>query len=289
MIHRLRIVVVLLSLCYFPIGQGAPVWKIEHEGSVLYLAGTIHILGNDDYPLPNAFESAYRASDTVVFETDVGELKSPAANQKLMQSVSYASGASLSQDLSPEVYAAVELFFSDRGIQMSQMAGFKPGMLSLVMIGVELGRLGLADAGAGVEEYFDARARTDGKNLGGLESVDQQIAYLADLGAGQEDALIRATLRDIEQLPLMWQSLKHAWREGDLDRLYQIGGEPLRSDFPTIYRQMLVDRNKAWVPQLERMLRNDAVEMVLVGALHLTGPGGLLDQLAQRGYRAQRI
>ena len=119
--------------------------------------------------------------------------------------------------------------------------------------------------------------------------MDQQIAFLANLGAGQEDALIRATLRDIGQLPLMWQSLKNAWREGDLDLLYQIGGEPLRSDFPAIYREMLVDRNKAWVPQLERMLRNDAVEMVLVGALHLGGPGGLLDQLAKRGYRAQRI
>ena len=46
-------------------------WKVTSEGSdrTIYLGGSIHILGEDDHPLPSAFELAYRASDESVSYT----------------------------------------------------------------------------------------------------------------------------------------------------------------------------------------------------------------------------
>ena len=147
---------------------------------------------------------------------------------------------------------------------------------------VEMQRTG--QAGTGVDEYFNRRARNDGKRRTHLESVEAQIAFVADLGVGQENELIEYTLKDLAQLPQFLQALKLAWRGGDLDGLKQMGIDPMVEEFPDVYRDLIVDRNNAWLIQLERMLQTDDVELVLVGALHLAGPDGLLEYYLRRGY-----
>ena len=49
----------------------SPVWKVTNGEEHLYLGGTIHLLGQSDYPLPAGFEHAYRAAEKIVFETDI--------------------------------------------------------------------------------------------------------------------------------------------------------------------------------------------------------------------------
>ena len=39
--------------------DGSSVWKISRNGSTLYLAGTIHILRESDFPLPKEYEGAF--------------------------------------------------------------------------------------------------------------------------------------------------------------------------------------------------------------------------------------
>ena len=38
----------------------SPVWLVESGQNRLFLAGTIHVLRASDYPLPEAFETAYK-------------------------------------------------------------------------------------------------------------------------------------------------------------------------------------------------------------------------------------
>jgi uncharacterized protein YbaP (TraB family) len=49
------------------------VWKISSGNNVLYLGGTIHVLRESDYPLPEAFGSAFEKSSIVVFEAPNNE------------------------------------------------------------------------------------------------------------------------------------------------------------------------------------------------------------------------
>ena len=59
----------------------SPVWKVSHGDNHLYLGGTIHLLGKDDYPLPPAFEKAYQDSSKLVFEADIQKFQSPDQSQ----------------------------------------------------------------------------------------------------------------------------------------------------------------------------------------------------------------
>jgi len=282
---RLSIVALgwLLVLFSHSVIAASPVWKVEKNGFHLFIGGTIHVLASADYPLPSTFDKAYRESEKLVLETDMQKLQSPGFQAIMMRELTYSDGRNLQKVLDLDTYRELEQFFSARGIPMAAINTFKPGMVVTMMTMVELQRLGID--GVGVDAYYNARAIKDRKKLGKLEPVETQIAFLANMGAGQENEMLSFSLSDVEQLPLMMKSLKEAWRRGDMEKLERLGISELKRDFPEVYKALLLDRNNAWMPQIEAMARTKEIELVLVGALHLAGRDGLLAQLKARGYQ----
>jgi hypothetical protein len=215
------------------------------------------------------------------------KLQSPGFQATMLRELTYTDGRNLQKVLNRSTYQGLEQFFSARGIPMEAIVNFKPGMVLTMMTMVELQRLGID--GIGVDAYYSARAIEDSKKLGELEPVETQIAFLANMGAGQENEMLSFSLSDVEQLPAMMKSMKDAWRRGDLKKLEKIGISDLQNDFPEIYKTLLVDRNNAWIPQIEAMARTKEIELILVGALHLAGEDGLLAQLKARGYKIKMM
>jgi uncharacterized protein YbaP (TraB family) len=277
----------LLLVVSFPIYAESSVWTVEKNGNTIFLGGTIHLLTESDYPLPDAYEKAYAGSVEVVLETDMQKLQSPEFQATMMRELSYTDGRNLQQVVNKNTYRALEQFFTTRGIPMANIIGFKPGMVSTMITMVELRQLGLT--GTGVDAYFSTKSINDQKKLGQLETVETQLAFIANMGAGQADEMLIYTLADIERLPTLMQSIKDAWRQGNMTRLGEVGIGPFKNEFPAIYQALLVDRNNAWMPQIEAMLKTRVIEFVLVGALHLAGDDGLLAQLTARGYKVQQL
>ena len=60
---------------------------------------------------------------------------------------------------------------------------------------------------------------------------------------------------------------------------------------PQSYKLLDVDRNNAWLPQIEKRLTGSTSNdtLVVVGALHLLGSDGVVEKLRARGYRVERI
>lgn len=263
------------------------VWTIEKNDNSLFIGGTIHLLIDSDYPLPAAFERAYARSAIIVLETDMQKLQSSEFQATMMRELSYSDGRNLRQIVNKNTYQALEQFFTLRGIPMANIIGFKPGMVATMMTMIELQRLGLV--GTGVDAYYNNKSIKDQKKLGQLETVETQLDFIANMGAGQEDDMLAYSLEDIGRLPSLIESMKDAWRRGDMTTLREIGIAPFKNEFPAIHKALLVDRNNAWMPQIEAMLKTSEVEFVLVGALHLAGDDGLLSQLIARGYKVRKL
>lgn len=263
------------------------VWTVTKNGNKLFIGGTVHLLVTSDYPLPAAYQKAYARSAKIVLETDMQKLQSAEFQATMMRELSYPGDVNLRQVIDQQTYKALEQFFTQRGIPMANIIGFKPGMVATMMTMVELQRLGLV--GVGVDAYYNAKAINDEKLLGQLESVETQLNFIANMGVGQEDELLAYSLEDIVKLPNLMQAMKDAWRQGDMKTLEKIGITPFRVEFPSIYQALLVDRNNAWMPQIEAMLKTSEIEFVLVGALHLAGEDGLLSQLTSRGYKVDLL
>jgi hypothetical protein len=276
-----------LLLLALPAHAQSPVWRVEKDTNLMFIGGTMHVLTANDYPLPPSFETAYRQSGRVIFETDMAKMASPQFQQYMLAQLRYSDGRNLRQVLREDTHRSIEEFFATRGVSMASVENFKPGMVATMMVMVELQRLGLA--GAGVDSYFNQRADKDLKAKGQLETVEEQVAFIAGMGAGREDEMLAYNLADLESLPALWQSMNQAWRSGDLHALEASSATPLRADFPEIYQALLIDRNNAWIAQIEAMSKTTEVEFILVGALHLVGSDGLLSMLSSRGYKITQL
>lgn len=277
----------LFWVCAPPALADSPVWKVTRGDRHLYIGGTVHVLSPADYPLPEAFEAAYQAASVIVFEADIQEMQSPEFQQALLDKASYPEGRDLTLFLRDDTREHLMQFLNSRQLPTDNLVKFKAGMVSMTLTIVELQRLGLA--GSGVDEFFSLRAANDQKEIGALETAQEQLMFIATMGEGKEDELIAYTLRQIEDLPELLQAMKDAWRAGDNARLEAVALKPMEKDFPVMTDRFVEDRNEAWLPRIEAMFETEAVELVLVGALHLVGEEGLLEQLRAKGYEIENL
>lgn len=266
---------------------GSPVWKISGPGTHLYIGGTFHILADSDYPLPKAFDRAYEDAKILVFETDLSAMGSPEFTQEMMGQMVYPDNRSLKTLLEPATYAALYRYAGDRGIAGASLDKFKPGLVMTILTLTEIQRLG--QTGTGVDQYYLDKATGHGRPLRFLESPMDQVKFLAGIGLGNEEAIMKYILKDLNQLPTLWPALKKSWRAGDLEAMFVAAFGPMKQAYPEIYQSLLTQRNQAWMIDIKEMLATSETEFILVGAGHLTGEDGLLTLLKAAGFTAENL
>ncbi|HAW93830.1 MULTISPECIES: TraB/GumN family protein [unclassified Arsukibacterium] len=259
----------------------ASVWKVSKDGQHFYLAGTVHLLSKNDYPLPAAYDTAFNQSSELLFETDLNALTSPAGLSKMMHQNTYSDGKTLEQVLSAEVYQQLKNYTTERNMPIAAVSRFKPGFAAMMLASVEMQRLGAAETG--VDMHYLQLGQQQDKKISGLETTDQHLAVLDGMNLLDPDVIIRSTLQDMPKVEGQLVDMKQAWRSGNTEKLEQLFVEDLQQ-VPQMYEILLVNRNHAWMPMLQSLTGNEHTTMVLVGALHLAGEDGLLKLLQQQGY-----
>ena len=244
------------------------------------------MLKPSDYPLPIEFENVYKKVNWLVFETDMDQLSSPEFQQKFLASMTLPTGQILADHLSAEAYAELIRYAANNQMDTAQLQRFKPQMIALIITLEELKKYGLT--AEGVDNYFGNKAKADSKMVTKLESIDDQIRYISTMGANNESGLILQTIEDMEELPKVLNAMTTAWRSGDDNGLFENGIKPMLEDYPKIYQSLLVERNNNWMGKIEKLLAHPEEKFILVGALHLIGQDGLLQQLKNRGYQVQQ-
>ncbi len=262
------------------------VWQVSCGTSTFYLGGTCHLLRPQDFPLPMEFERAYEQAAVVAFETDLSAWQEPAAKMRLMSKM-ILKGKTLKDVLTPRVYQELSNFCTKRGIAVETVSMYKPAFAMILLAFFELQKVGVAEEG--VDRYYHRKCLEDGKTVKALESLEQHIQYLSVLDLGQEDAIVEYSLHDMQRMGSMFLELVNIWKAGNEVLLQEKYVDALRQQFPALYRVLLVERNRQWMPQLEAYLQNEEKELVLVGAAHLVGPDGLLAMLEKRGYRVVQM
>ena len=263
------------------------VWEVEYNGNTTYLGGTVHLLRPSDYPLPEEYEQAYQASSEIYFETDLNSLNDLSVQAQLLQQLTYNDERSLKTVLNQEAYTALSDYAATTGLPLMMLEKFKPGMVVSTLQILEFQRIGFTPQG--VDAYFNTRAIGDAKSLGQLESVQEQIGFLAAMGEGNESEFILLSLRDLEETGAVMDEMIQAWRIGDNAKLSEMFVADMLNEAPELYDSLLRQRNMNWLPQIELMLRDSDTEFVLIGAAHLVGSDGLLDLLRARGYQVRQL
>ena len=265
----------------------APVWRVTDGMSVIYLGGTVHLLRPEDFPLPEEFELAYEASSELVFETDISSINDLNIQAQMLQKLTYDIDRSLRDVVDTEAYTALDAYMAEVGMPLIMLERFKPGMIVSTLQMLEFQRMGFAPQG--VDVVFNIRALADGKAIGALETIDEQIAFLALMGEGRESEFIIMSLEDLKRTSDSIDKMIDAWRTGDSEVLRTLLIDGMLERAPGLYDSLLRQRNLRWIPQIEFMFDDPETEFVLVGAAHLVGEDGILEYLRAKGYEISKL
>lgn len=285
-----RAYVVIACLFLLSLSQAkadTSVWSVRSGDNVIYLGGTVHLLRPADYPLPGEFEEAYQASSELYFETDIASMSDLSVQAQMLQQLTYGDDESLSSILSDEAYAALSAYTATAGLPIAMLNKFKPGLLISTLQILVFQSMGFTPQG--VDAFFHTRAVGDGKAVGQLETVQEQIGFIAAMGEGNESEFILLSLKDLAETGDVMEDMIGAWRSGDAEGLSELFVEEMKVEAPALYDTLLLQRNLKWVPQIDSMLQDADTEFVLVGAAHLVGENGLLGLLSQKGYEINQL
>ena len=280
----------LLALCLLgslSAHAASPVWAIRGAHNTVYLAGSIHLLPAQEALLPPAFDKAYADSGRLVMELDLGTIDPLQAAAWMSEHGSLSPGTTLRGILGEQRYARVSAAATELGLPVEMLDGQAPWAVGIELADLEYVHLGF-DPQQGVEEQLVHRAQADGKPTAGLETLSEELGSLEALPREDQLRLLDQTVDELKQSQSEVHEVLRAWRNGDAATLAKLLKREYQS-FPALYRPLVTDRNQHWLPQIERLLRADGNALVVVGALHLVGDGGLLESLRKDGFTAQQM
>jgi hypothetical protein len=262
--------------------QRHSLWTIEGGRSPVALLGSIHLLRRQHYPLEWPIEQAFDRAQVVVFETDLGKRMAPEHREVLHRRVRLESRRSLRQQIAPGTYRRLGRFLEGFGMLPTALDRSVPWQAGALVLAMELDRQGY-DPAWGVDNYYFRRAEKYGKRTEGLAPIDEHMRLLTELPVPDGDAYVRAALQEAETLRTMMRDIVRAWKGGEEARLETLvnAGFVEHSD---LRERLLLERNRQWVPRIERYVDGDEPALVIVGAGHLVGEGSVVDLLRRNGH-----
>ncbi len=258
-------------------------WKVQGQHSNVYLLGSVHVLKPEDYPLAAPIEQAFTNSPMAVFETDMAAMEGLEVQQKIMSKALLPEGETLAGQLSPGVYSDFTNHLRQTQLPAAMFERLKPSLAAITLTVVEIQKLGF-NPEYGLDKHFFALAKKAGKKIGPLETVDFQIGLVTDFTKEEGELMMKVMLEDIDKMKKDFPELIKAWRTGDADKLEQLLNEAAR-EAPAIFKRLVADRNRRWLPRIEEWSRGDQNVVVIVGAGHLVGKDGVVELLRNNGFK----
>lgn len=266
-------------------------WRVRRDGRDSFLFGTVHV-GRAEwvYPGPGVMR-ALTASDTVALELDLidPDIQRRLASNLAAPPASAARLAALPAPLQQRLHRQFEVAC----LPAPAMAALTPEM-QVITLATLVGRRDGLDPSYGIDLFLAAWAHAEKKTVVSLETPELQAGLLRSDSMAERIKFVQSTLEQLESGSARPQlsRLTQAWAEGNLSELasYRDWCECLQTDADrTAMARLVDDRNPALADSITAL--HDAGKRVFaaVGSLHMTGPRGLPELLAQRGFSVERI
>jgi len=268
-------------------------WRVAGPVPV-YLFGTIHSAHPELNRLPESVSQAFDRADSFY-----GELPLDGATQARAQTLfMLPPGQRLSDQLDRQhrqrinrVLAAIDPQLNLDTLNALRLWAFT---LTLALLEDQL-----TYAGAPMMDLRLYQAATaQGKQTGGLETPEEQVAVFEQLDRDEQLALLDATLGYLEATHARDQSSSadsyRIYREGDPNQFLALFGEQM--DVPLLLklklqRLLLNERNQRMAERIDRLISANPQQrlFIAVGAAHFTDHGGVPSRLRERGYNVHRV
>lgn len=283
-IHTFRSAFAILLLPASLIAQESQslLWKVTAPGNdrASYLFGTIHILPEDKFLFTDKMKQAFDATETLALEMDIDI---PMGEQlKMAQQMMMPDGKTWAEFMTPEEFAVLRSAYVDSlGIKANkfdkQYIKIKPLFLSGLVLTTLLGNV------KAYEQELSSMAKKSKKPILGLETLDQQMAFMASVTLEEQISQVKeagaSLLRE-------YNRMLAAYLQQDLAALESVARES--GDLEGMEEELLTERNAAWIPLIKEQAAKSPT-FFAVGALHLVGEKGVIEGLREAGFTVEAV
>lgn len=256
-------------------------WEITGNGlqQPSYLFGTIHIICKEDFLMSDTIRNKFNRADEIYLEMDMDD---PSMQSKMMQLMKLPQGETLEQLFGADYPVADSFFKAKTGLPIRMFNQYKPMMLQSLLYQTIL-PCGLPES---YEMYFVNMAKTKGKSVNGLETLESQIAVFDSIPDQEEIKWLLEWVRQYDKQLADFNRMLQLYTHQELNQMFDfIRSSPEMAGYEEV---LLNKRNRNWIPVMEEVMHNKSA-FFAVGAGHLPGPSGVIALLRNKGFRVEPV
>lgn len=258
--------------------ENSLLWEVSGKGLTKpsYIYGTIHMICENDFRIPEKVTHAFDKTEKLIFEIDYNDPNEMADMQKAA-----VPGTLLSKTLNSSQYSLVDSVLKLKAkIPLKAMDQYSLSTVYSIAISKTL-------ACATTKSYeleFIKLAKQKKIATGALETTKAQMAYLKK---AYPDAVMVKHIHMFDDYKTMFNAAVKAYKEENITKVAEEMNNKKFNDDET-NKWMLEIRNTNWVKQMPEMMKKQA-SFFAVGAAHLPGKKGVLELLKAQGYTVKPI
>ena len=260
-------------------------WTVHSQTATAYLLGAIHILPSNVIWHTPKIDAAIAASDTFVFEAPLDDAGKAAIVEFIHAHGMLPSGTTLPSLLDEQGRKDYLKVVALTKVPADRLDNMRPWLAAIVLETAYMEQQNYSPL-SGVDRQIFAGAQAQKKSLRYFETDAQQLALLAPPDRDLEVKEFVAELRQFQSDANSLGPLVDAWSLGNATLVGRLMNKELDKE-PGAKKQLIDDRNDAWVAQLDKMLGEHHTYFITVGTGHLVGPRGVPAQLRARGYTVE--
>jgi len=272
-------------------------WKVEKEGfATSFLFGTMHTPDPRINSLHAGVKKALNEADA--FFTEVEMDKMDALEAQVMEVAMLPPGETIEAMLGEEGYDDLANVLRPHGLPPGMLNRMRPFMVEMTIGQLELLPL-LAQGGKPLDERLYAVAMHKGMEVGGVETVEEQIHVIAEVRTDAEvlnslKILLKDELARDPREPSSIAQLTEIYLSGNESHMESFMRAEMDFDVPgteRFFNALIPERNVNMAKRSAKLMNEHAEKAYVFafGAMHFLGKEGVPQLLRNHGFTVTRL
>lgn len=275
----------LLLVKVYAQNNNSLLWEISGNGlkTPSYLFGTYHLVGKSLVDSLPEIRTRFNTCNAVVGEM----IMDSTMVMKLLPYMMATDSTTLDKVFTPAEYAQIDTCIKlIIHVDAKAFNRFKPSAVA-TMISALSAPTTTGPKNPPIDMYFQQEGTRRNEKVIGLETLQQQAEMLLNAPMDEQKKQLLATVKKKDELKTSSLKMYEMYRHQDLAGLAKLFDKNDELS-PEQTEKLLKNRNLNWMTQLPAIIQQQPT-FIAVGAGHLVGQYGLINQLKLKGYKVMPV
>jgi uncharacterized protein YbaP (TraB family) len=262
-------------------------WEVSGNGLTApsYLFGTYHFAAKSLVDSLSDIKKYFNACKTVVGEV----LMDSTEMEKLVDDMILPDTITLNKLYTADEYKFISDYVTGvTKMDMRALMHFKPATIQVMLLSYTMPKT-FSGLNPAIDMYFQQEGKRRNNKVLGFETMKEQSDLLFGTPMNEQKKNLLESIRKKDEAKIEGEKLYSLYLQQDLDGIDKLITNALAKEkTPELSDKMLKDRNLRWITKIPAIM-SEQPTFIVVGAAHLVGQYGLINQLRLKGYTVKPV